>query len=132
MKSTKVQNPRCIQRIQANNARLLATHCGAAVLPWSVPCIVWGKAEPAIRPSRTILHDALNGQNCNSVRGFRRSCTVCIYNDRRGGWVTKLYACALFIIDGLGHATCPRRCRFLDPERRFFSENATFFERLLR
>ena len=23
----------------------------------------------------------------------------------RGGWVTNLYACALFIIDGLGHAT---------------------------
>ena len=22
-----------------------------------------------------------------------------------GGWVTKLYACALLIIDGLGHAT---------------------------
>ena len=36
MKSTKVQNPRCIQRIQANNVRLLATHRGAAVLPWSV------------------------------------------------------------------------------------------------
>ena len=36
MKSTKVQNPRCIRRIQANNARLLATHRGAAVLPWSV------------------------------------------------------------------------------------------------
>ena len=50
-----------------------------------------------------------------------------------GGWVTKLYACALFIIDGLGHATGPRRCRFLDPERRLFSEIATlFFERLLR
>ena len=27
-------------------------------------CIGLGKAEPAIRPSRTILHDALNGQNC--------------------------------------------------------------------
>ena len=36
MKSTKVQNPRCIRRIQANNARLLAMHRGAAVLPWSV------------------------------------------------------------------------------------------------
>ena len=36
MKSTKVQNPRCIRRIQANNARLLATHRGAAVLPRSV------------------------------------------------------------------------------------------------
>ena len=49
-----------------------------------------------------------------------------------GGWDTKLYACALFIIDGLGHATGPRRCRFLDPERRVFSKIATlFFERLL-
>ena len=53
---------------QANNVRLLATHRGAAVLPgqyWllrrlTASCIVWGKAEPAIR---TILHDALNGQN---------------------------------------------------------------------
>ena len=49
------------------------------------------------------------------------------------GFGQKLYACALFIIDGLGHATCPRRCRFLDPERRLFNEIATlFFERLLR
>ena len=49
------------------------------------------------------------------------------------GFGQKLYACVLFIIDGLGHATCPRRCRFLDPERRLFSEIATlFFERLLR
>ena len=66
-------------------------------------CIVWGKAEPAIRPFRTILHDALNGQNCSSVRTWissvMHSPSPC--NDRRGGWVTKLYACALFIIDGL-------------------------------
>ena len=67
MKSTKVQNPQCIPRIKPNNARLLATHRGAAVLPsqylllcrLAASCIVWGKAEPAIR---TILHDALNGQ----------------------------------------------------------------------
>ena len=68
MKSTKVQNPRCVPHIKPNNARLLATHRGAAVLPGqysllrrlAATCIVWGKAEPAIR---TILHDALNGQN---------------------------------------------------------------------
>ena len=52
---------------QANNARLLVTHRGAAVLPGqysllrrlAASCIVWSKAEPAIR---TILHDVLNGQ----------------------------------------------------------------------
>ena len=45
----------------------------------------------------------------------------------------KLYACALFIIDGWVTQRGPRRCRFLDPERRLFSEIATlFFERLLR
>ena len=44
-----------------------------------------------------------------------------------GGWVTKLYICALLIIDGLGYASGPRRCRFLDPERRLFSEIATSF-----
>ena len=51
------------------------------------------------------------------------------------GFGQKLYACALFIIDGLGHVTQrgPRRCRFLDKEQRLFSEIATlFFERLLR
>ena len=51
------------------------------------------------------------------------------------GFGQKLYACALFIIDGPGWVTQrgPRRCRFLDPEQRIFSEIATlFFERLLR
>ena len=62
MKSTKVQNPRRIPRIkpimcvywplpgQLSPQRRLA----ASV------CLVWGKVEPAIRPSRTILHDLLN------------------------------------------------------------------------
>ena len=31
-------------------------------------CLVWGKIEPATRPSRTILHDALNGQTASSHR----------------------------------------------------------------
>ena len=33
-------------------------------------CLVWGKAEPAIRPFRTILHDALNGQTASSDRPY--------------------------------------------------------------
>ena len=33
MKSTKVQNPRCIPAYQANNAHVLATPRGVAVLP---------------------------------------------------------------------------------------------------
>ena len=50
---------------------LLATPRGVAVLPRQLSllrglaasvCLVWGKAEPTIRPSRTILHDALNEQ----------------------------------------------------------------------
>ena len=59
-------------------------------------CIVWDKAEPAIR---TILHDALNGQ------WWRTSISSVTHSLLPGGWVTKLYACALLIIDGLGHAT---------------------------
>ena len=57
--------------------------------------IVWGKAELAIRPSRTILHDALNGQNCSSVSGFRLSCTVRIMTAGGGR--------------GLGHETIRMR-----------------------
>ena len=44
--------------------------------PWSVLaatqakcigiCIVWAKAKPAICPSRTILHDVLNGKTASS------------------------------------------------------------------
>ena len=56
MKSTEVQNPRCVLRIRPNNARLLATHRGATVLlpgqysllcRLAASCTVWGKAEPA-------------------------------------------------------------------------------------
>ena len=44
-----------------------------------------------------------------------------------------LYACALFIMDGWVTQRGPRRCRFLEPERRLFSEIAKlFFERLFR
>ena len=129
MKSTKVQNPRWvykpIMRVYWPHIAVQLYFPGQYLLlrRLAASCIVWGKAESASRPSRTILRDALSGQKCYSgVRGF---CTVRIMT--AGGCVTKLYACALFIIDGLGHATCSRRCRFLDPERRIFSENATIF-----
>ena len=58
-------------------------------------CIIWDKAEPAIR---TILHDALNGLQ------WRTPISSVTHIRLPGGWVTKLYACAL-LIDGLGHAT---------------------------
>ena len=63
MKSTEVQNPRCVPRIRPNNVRLLATHRGATVLlpdqysllrRLAASCIVWGKAEPAIQKSSTM------------------------------------------------------------------------------
>ena len=99
MKSTKVQNPRCIPRVKPiMRARLLATHRGAAV---AASCIVWDKAEPAIR---TILHDALIGQNIR-MRTWISPVTHSRNARLPRGWVTKLYACALLIIDGLGHAT---------------------------
>ena len=105
----------------------MATPRGVAVLPGQFSllrrlaasvCLVWGKAEPATCPSRTILHDVLNGQTATSNPNSRHlhlthmphvdivdhaSCNI---HGWQGGWVTKLYyACALFIIDGLGHAT---------------------------
>ena len=110
----------------ANNEWLLATPHGVAVLPSlfsllrglaASVCLVWGKAEPAIRPSRTILHDVLNGQTATSNQNSRQLPLThvahvdivghALYNIHgwREGWVTKLYACTLFIIDGLGHAT---------------------------
>ena len=111
---------------RANNEWLLATPCGVAVLPGQFSllrrlaasvCLVWGKAEPATCPSRTILHDVLNGQTATSNPNSRQLHLTHVpkvdivghapYNIHgwRGGWVTKLFACALFIIDGLGHAT---------------------------
>ena len=72
MKSTKVQNPRRIPRSKPINARLFAAPRGIAVLSFgqfsllrklaASVRLVWGKAEPATRPSRTILHDTLNSQ----------------------------------------------------------------------
>ena len=35
-------------------------------------CLVWGKAEPATRPSRTILHGMLNGQRATSNQNSRQ------------------------------------------------------------
>ena len=74
MKSTKVQNPRRIPRIKP----IIRGYGHVAVLlPGQLPllrglaafaCLVWGKIEPATRPSRTILYDALNGQTTSSHR----------------------------------------------------------------
>ena len=96
MKSTKVQNPRCIPRIKPI-MRAYWPPIAVQLLPGqysllrrlAASCIVWDKAEPAIR---TIPHDALNGRWCTSISSVTLP----------GCWVTKLYACALLIIDGLG------------------------------
>ena len=86
-----------------------------------------------LRPSRTILHDALNGQTANGVRGLRCHAPYIAHGPPGVGSRTKLYASAPLIIDGLGYATWSSTIPFLDPERRLFSEIATlFFERLLR
>ena len=57
-------------------------------------------------PSRTMLHDALNGQTANGVHGFGQG-PYNIAHGPPGSWVMHetIYACALLIIDGLGHAT---------------------------
>ena len=83
MKSTKVQNPRRIPRIKP---MLLATPRGVAVLlPGqfsllrglaALVCLVWDKIEPVIRPSRTILHDALNGKTASSHRSRFMACCI--------------------------------------------------------
>ena len=68
---------------QANNEWLLATPRGVAVLPGQFSllhglapsvCLVWGKAEPATRPSRTIPYDALNRQTATSNPNNRHLC----------------------------------------------------------
>ena len=79
MKSTKVQNPR--RTSCTNNEWLLATPCDLDVPPGqfsllrmlaALVCLVWGKAETATRLSRTILHDALNGQTATSNPNSRQ------------------------------------------------------------
>ena len=70
----KVQNPRRITRIKPimrvywlRLAVKLYSPVGSRC--YAASCIlVWGKAGPAIRLSRTILHDALNGQTARSDR----------------------------------------------------------------
>ena len=89
MKSTKVQNPRCvykpIMRVYWPRIAVQLYFPGQYLLlrRLAAACIGWGKAEPAIRPSRTILHDALNGQNCYIAVAY-----VVMHspynNDRRG------------------------------------------------
>ena len=73
MKSTiKSAKPSAHTAYQANNAQLATPrgHPGGSQfsllrgLAPALVCLVWGTAEPAInRPSKTILHDALNGQS---------------------------------------------------------------------
>ena len=141
--STKVQNPRRISRIKpicaiiGDDPRCSSTPgqfsllCGLAA---SV-CLVRDKAKSATpslqnNPPRCVERTSCRWRTWITLVVMRR---IMIAHGPLGGWVTKLYACALFIIDGLGHEKGPRRCRFLDPERRLFSEIATlFFERLLR
>ena len=108
----------------------------AATLASCISMLSWGKVEPATRPSKTILHDALNGQTATGNPNSRQLRLThvayvdivghALYNIHgwQGGWVMKLYVCTLFIIDGLGQRG-PRRCRFLEPKRRLFSEIAT-------
>ena len=74
MKSNNVQDPRRKHTAyQANNAGLLATPHGVVVFTLALAasvCLVWGEAEPATLPLRTILHDALNGQTASSNRSY--------------------------------------------------------------
>ena len=82
MKSTKVQNPRCvykpIMRVYWPRIAVQLYFPGQYLLlrRLAAACIGWGKAEPAIRPSRTILHDALYGQNCYIAVAYIRGSLV--------------------------------------------------------
>ena len=91
---------------RANNKWLLATPHGVAVLPGqylllrglaALVCLVWGKAEPATRLSRTILHGALNGQTVTRNPNSRQlHLTHVLYMDIVGhSWLA----------GGLGHET---------------------------
>ena len=91
MKSTKVQNPRCIPHIAIKPimraywppiAVQLLTGQYSLLRRLAASCIVWDKAEPAIR---TILHDALNRQS-----GARTAISSVTQSRLPGGWVTKL------------------------------------------
>ena len=129
MKSTKVQNPRCvykpITRVYWPRIAVQLYFPGQYLLlrRLAAACIGLGKAEPAIRPSRTILHDALNGQNCYIAVAYVVITAVALGHETiRMRTIFNSWA-------GSQNA----RCRLLDHERRLFSENATlFFERLLR
>ena len=88
MKSTKVQNPRCvykpIMRVYWPRIAVQLYFPGQYLLlrRLAAACIGLDQAEPAIRPSRTILHDALNGQNCYIAVAYVVMHSP--YNDRRG------------------------------------------------
>ena len=95
----------------ANNARLLAAPRGVAVLQCQLSLLrrlaasvlymlSLGKAGPAFRPSRTILHGVLNEQTASSHRsGFM----PLLLN--AAPQVYKYSAHYVAIIDWLGHAT---------------------------
>ena len=73
MKSTKVQNPRRMPRIDQASAVIgHAWRCSrttrSVLAVTRASCIGMGKAEPATRPSKRILHDALNGQSVAILR----------------------------------------------------------------
>ena len=60
-----------------------------------------------LRPYRTILPDALNGQTASGIRTWIRLVVMRCIISRMGRWGvgSRNYTCALFIIDGLGHTT---------------------------
>ena len=57
-----------------------------------------GKAEPAIRRSKTILHNALNGQTASNNHLYFMSHLLNVHVQHH----KCKYACTL-LIDGLGH-----------------------------
>ena len=118
MKSTKVQNPRRISRIKPICAVIgHAPRCSSTPGQFSLlcglaasVCLVRNKAKSATPSLQN------NSPRCveRTNRQWRTwitlvvMCSIHVYNIAHGplgGWVTKLYACALFIIDGFGHAT---------------------------
>ena len=139
-----MQNPRRISRIKPICAVIgHAQRCSSTPGQFSLlcglaasVCLVREKAKSATpclqnNPPRCVERTNCQWRTWITLVVMRRIIS-CRLGGGGGGWDTKLYACALFIIDGLGHATGPRRCRFLDPEGRLFSKIATlFFERLL-
>ena len=115
MKSTKVQNPRRISRIKPICAVIgHAPRCSSSPGQFSLlcglaasVCLVRDKAKPATpslqnNPPRCVERTNCQWRTWITLVVLRR---IISRHGPLGGWVKKLYACALFIIDGLGHAT---------------------------